>query len=185
MKKIVLTFGLIGGVVISALMLTTVAFAKQVGYDRSVIVGYTVIVLSFLVVFFGIRSYRENVGNGYISFGRAFAVGGLIMLITSVCYVLSWEVVYFNLMPDFITDYSNHLVEKMRAAGETPQAIAAKQQEMRDFKKLYDNPLLNPLITLTEPLPVGLLVTFISSLVLRRKRTNASPTHDPAQHNAT
>ena len=66
MKKIVLTFGLIGGVVISALMLTTVAFAKQVGYDRSVIVGYTVIVLSFLVVFFGIRSYRENAGNGSV-----------------------------------------------------------------------------------------------------------------------
>lgn len=185
MKKIVLTFGLIGGVMISALMLTTVAFAKQIGFDRSVIVGYTVIVLSFLVVFFGVRSYRENVGNGYISFGRAFAVGSLIMLITSVCYVLSWEVVYFNLMPDFITDYSNHLVEKMRAAGETPQAIAAKQQEMRDFKKLYDNPLLNPLITLTEPLPVGLLVTFISALVLRRKTTDASPTHDPVQRNAT
>jgi hypothetical protein len=181
MKKIVITFGLIGGVMISALMLTTVAFAKQIGFDRSIFVGYTVIVLSFLMVFFGIRSYRENVGNGYISFGRAFAVGGLIMLITSVCYVLSWEVVYFNLMPDFLTDYSNHLVEQMRAAGETQQAIDAKQQEMRDFKKLYDNPFLNPLITLTEPLPVGLLVTFISSLVLRRKKVNDSPEKGPAQ----
>ena len=181
MKKIVLTFGLIGGVMISALMLANVAFAKQIGFDRALFVGYTVIVLSFLMVFFGIRSYRENVGNGYISFGRAFAVGALIMLITSVCYVLSWEVVYFNLMPDFLTDYSNYLVEKMRAAGETQQAIDAKQQEMRDFKKLYDNPLLNPLITLTEPVPVGLLITFISALVLRRKRGDESPTQDSAQ----
>lgn len=184
MKKIVLTFGLIGGVMISALMLANVAFAKQIGFDKALFVGYTVIVLSFLMVFFGIRSYRENVGNGYISFGRAFAVGALIMLITSVCYVLSWEVVYFNLMPDFLTDYSNYLVEQMRAAGETQQAIDAKQQEMRDFKKLYDNPLLNPLITLTEPVPVGLLITFISSLVLRRKRGYESPTQDPARRMA-
>lgn len=184
MKKIVLTFGLIGGVMISALMLATVPFAKQIGFDKAQYVGYTVMVLSFLMVFFGIRSYRENVGNGYITFGRAFAIGALITLITSLCYVITWEVVYFKLMPNFVQDYANYLVEKMREAGATQQAIDAKMQEMRDFKQLYDNPLLNPLITLIEPVPVGLLITFISSLLLRRKRTHGSPTHDPAQRMA-
>lgn len=181
MKKIVLTFGLIGGVIISGLMLATVPFAKQIGFDRAQYVGYTVMVLSFLMVFFGIRSYRENVGNGYITFGRAFAVGALITLITSLCYVITWEVVYFNLMPNFVQDYANYLVEKMREAGETQQAIDAKMQEMRDFKQLYDNPFLNPLITLIEPLPVGLLITLISSIVLRRKGSDSSPTPEPAQ----
>ena len=173
MKKIVLTFGLIGGVIISGLMLATVPFAKQIGFDKAQFVGYTVMVLSFLMVFFGIRSYRENVGNGYITFGRAFAVGALITLITSLCYVITWEVVYFNLMPNFVQDYANYLVEKMREAGETQQAIDAKMQEMRDFKQLYDNPFLNPLITLIEPLPVGLLITLISSIVLRRKGSDS------------
>ncbi|HKO43463.1 MAG TPA: DUF4199 domain-containing protein [Pyrinomonadaceae bacterium] len=181
MKKIVLTFGLIGGVMISALMLATVPFAKQIGFDRAQFVGYTVMVLSFLMVFFGIRSYRDNVGNGYITFGRAFAVGALITLMTSLFYVITWEVVYFKLMPNFVTDYTNYLVEKMRAAGETQQAIDAKMQEMRDFKQLYDNPLLNPVITLIEPVPVGLLITFISSLVLKRKGSDSSPTQEPAQ----
>ena len=181
MKKIVLTFGLIGGVMISALMLATVPFAKQIGFDRAQFVGYTVMVLSFLMVFFGIRSYRENVGNGYITFGRAFAVGALITLITSLCYVITWEVIYFNLMPNFVQDYANYLVEKMREAGETQQAIDAKMQEMRDFKQLYDNPILNPLITLIEPVPVGLLITLISSLVLRRKGSQSSSTPAPAQ----
>jgi len=180
MKKTVLTFGLIGGVMISTLMLANVSFAKQIGFDKAELVGYTVIVVSFLMVFFGIRSYRENVGNGYITFGRAFAVGALITLFTSICYVLTWEVVYFNLMPDFITDYANYLAEKMRAEGATQQAIDSKLQEMRDFKQIYDNPLLNPLITLIEPVPVGLLITLISSLVLRKKRRDSSHTHEPA-----
>ena len=48
-------------------------------------------------------------------------------------------------MPNFLNDYANYLVETMRAAGETQQAIDAKMQQMRDFKQLYDNPLLNPL----------------------------------------
>ena len=181
MKKTVLTFGLIGGVVISALMLATVPFAKQIGFERAEFVGYTVMVLSFLMVFFGIRSYRDNVGNGYITFGRAFAVGALITLITSLFYVLTWEFVYFKLMPNFVADYTNYLLEKMRAAGESQQAIEAKMQQMRDFKRLYDNPLLNPLITLIEPVPVGLLITLISSLVLRKKGSGSSPTHEPAQ----
>ncbi|MEN3326780.1 MAG: hypothetical protein V7638_1587, partial [Acidobacteriota bacterium] len=71
MKKTVLTFGLISGVVISVLLLATLPFAHQFGFSRAMIVGYTTMVLSFLLVFFGIRSYRENIGNGRISFGRA------------------------------------------------------------------------------------------------------------------
>src|SRR5437879_11356741 len=108
MKKTVLTFGLIGGVVISALMLGTLPFATKIGFDKSQFVGYTIMVLSFLMVFFGIRSYRENIGGGTISFGRAFAVGALITLITSVCYVLTWAIMYFMLMPTFAYDYANY-----------------------------------------------------------------------------
>src|SRR5437588_5924598 len=123
MKKSVLTFGLIGGVVISALMLGTLPFAKKIGFEKSEFVGYTIMVLSFLMVFFGIRSYRENIGGGTISFGRAFAVGALITLITSVCYVLTWEIMYFKLMPNFANDYANYLVGKMRASGASQQVI--------------------------------------------------------------
>src|SRR5437879_3122770 len=169
MKKTVLVFGLIGGVVISALMLGTIPLAKKIGFDKSQFVGYTVMVLSFLMVFFGIRSYRENVGGGTISFGRAFAVGALITLITSVCYVVTWEVMYFKFMPNFVNDYSNYLVEKMKAAGASQQMIDAKLQQMKQFKQMYDNPLVNAAFSFVEPLPVGLIITLISSLVLRKK----------------
>src|SRR5207237_620421 len=109
MKKTVLTFGLIGGVVIAVLTWGTLPFAKKIGFGHSLLVGYTVIVLSFLMVFFGIRSYRENIGGGTISFGRAFAIGALITLITSVCYVVNWEIMYFKFMPNFVNDYSNYM----------------------------------------------------------------------------
>ncbi len=86
MKKTVLTFGLISGAVSSVLMLSTALFLDRIGFDKGVIVGYTGIVLSFLLVFFGIRSYRENVGGGQITFGRALSVGLLITLIS--CFLL-------------------------------------------------------------------------------------------------
>jgi Protein of unknown function (DUF4199) len=69
MKKTVLTFGLIGGAILAAMMFATLPFMDKIGFDRGEIIGYTTMILAFLLVFFGIRSYRENVGGGQITFG--------------------------------------------------------------------------------------------------------------------
>ena len=172
MKRIVLVFGLISGALMALFMFATMPFIDKIGMDKGYFVGYTGMVLAFMLVFFGIRSYRENVGGGTITFGRAFAVGILIALISSICYVIAWEILYFNFMPDFMDKYAAHVIEKARAAGESAQAIQAKQQQLQQFKQLYNsNPLVNVAMTLIEPLPVGLIVTLISALILRRRRT--------------
>jgi hypothetical protein len=169
MKKTVLTFGLIAGAILSLMMFSVIPFVDKIGFDKGEIIGYTTMVLSFLLIFFGIRSYRENVGEGTISFGRAFAVGILITVIASLCYVVAWEIIYFNFMHDFVDKYAAHMVEQVKASGATQEAIQAKLQEMKKFKQLYENPFFNAAITFTEPLPVGLLITLISSAILRKK----------------
>ena len=183
MKRIVLTFGLISGAIMSALMLATVPFMHQIGFNRGLIIGYTTMVLAFLLVFFGIRSYRENVGDGYISFGRALSVGLLIMLITCAFYVITWEFVYFNFMPDFAEKYAAFIVEDMRASGASAQQIAAKTEEMKRFKELYDNIFFNVGMTLLEPLPVGIIMTFISALILRKRRHDLHDKQDGVKTN--
>ena len=172
MKKIVITFGLISGALMAAFMFATLPFHDKIGFDKwGLVVGYTSMVLSFTLVFFGIRSYRENVGGGAISFGRAFAVGILIAIISSVCYVIAWEIVYFNFMPDFMDKYAAHVVEQARAAGASAEAIQAKVQEMQQFKKMYSNPFFNAAMTFLEPFPVGLILTLVSALILRKKKS--------------
>ena len=171
MKKTVLTFGIISGVIIAVLMSATTVFADRIGFDRAVIVGYTSMLMAFLLVFFGIRSYRDNVAGGEISFGRAFTVGILIMLITCVFYVVSWEILYFTFLHYFPEKYANYYAEKARAAGATPAQIAQQMEQMKQAKALLDNPWLSAaVIFISEPLPVGLVMTIISALILRRKR---------------
>lgn len=169
MRKIVLTFGLISGALCSAMMLITIPLEHKIGFDHGYIVGYTTIVASFLLVYFGIRSYRNNVGGGQITFGRAFAVGLSITLITCVFYVVTWEVMYFFFMPDFMVKYSAYVIEKARAAGASQAAIQAKTLELQKSTEAYNNPLVNVAMTFIEPFPVGLLITLISAAVLRRK----------------
>lgn len=169
MKRTVLVFGFISGAIMAGFLFTTVLFIKNVGFENAMIVGYTGMVLAFMLVFFGIRSYRENVAGGRISFGRAFAVGICIMLISSACYVVAWEIVYFNFMHDFADKYAAHVVEQVRKSGAGEQAVQAKLQEMKNFKELYENPFFNAAITFVEPLPPGLIMTLISALILRKK----------------
>ena len=169
MKKTVLTFGLISGFFMIAMMTLSLALSERIGFGHSLVLGYTILILGFLLVFFGIRSYRENIGGGRISFGRALAVGILITLIASICYVVTWEIIYFKFMPDFADKYAAYMIEQARAAGESAQKIQAIADEMKSMKATLNNPFLNAAFTFIEPFPIGLIVTLISAAILRKK----------------
>src|SRR4051812_39954672 len=176
MKKTVLTFGLISGFIISVLMGGSLLLADRIGAGHSMMLGYTIMVASFLLIYFGVRSYRDNTLAGQISFGRAFACGILITLITSACYVAMWEILYFNFMPHFMDSYFAAQVQKVQALGLDAATTAARVAEIQHSQQLYQNPLVNIAYTIIEPLPVGLLITLISAAILRRKDSTPSNT---------
>jgi hypothetical protein len=173
MKNTVLKFGLISGAVASLLMLLTLPFHDAIGFGTAgLVVGYAGMLIAFLFIYFGVRSYRDNVAGGTVGFGRALAIGVLIGLVSSLFYVATWEVVYFKFMPDFMDKYGAHEIAKARAAGESENAIAKRKEETAKFAEMYKNPAINAAMTLAEPLPVALLVSLVSAAVLsRRPRT--------------
>ncbi len=166
MKKTVLTYGLISAVIAAVLMLAQVPFMD--GSNRSLLTGYAGIVLSSLLIFFGVRSYRENVGNGKISFGRGFAVGILIAVLSAMGYVAAWEVVYFH-NPRVADHAFDKQIDDLKAKGASQAEIDTATAQIESFKKLYANPLANAAFTFLEPFPVGLLMTLISAVILRKK----------------
>jgi Protein of unknown function (DUF4199) len=174
MKKAVLTFGLISGLMIAVLMGGSLLFANKIGSGHSMVLGYTMMVASFLLIYFGIRSYRDNTLGGQISFGRAFSCGILIALITCVCYVAMWEILYFNFMPHFMDSYWAAEIQKVQSSGLEPAATAAQVAAIKHSQELYQNPLVNMAYTFMEPLPVGLLITLLSAAILRRKPLSKS-----------
>lgn len=174
MKKTVLIFGLIAGAILSAMMLATMPFMDTIGFDRGEIIGYTTMVAAFLLIFFGVRSYRDNVAGGTIRFGRAFMVGALIAMVASVCYVVTWQVIFYKVTPDFVEKYQAHLMEEARADGASEAELAEKRTQLDRFAEMYRNPAINAAITFVEPLPVGLLVALLSAGVLSRRRPEGS-----------
>ena len=180
MKKIVLTFGLISGAILSGMMLLTMPFHDQIGFDRGAIIGYTTMVVAFLLIYFGVRSYRDNVAGGTVSFGRALKVGALIAFVASCCYVATWRVLYHTVSSDYLEKYQAYALDKARAEGETEAQIDKRRAEMEKFAKLYQNPAVNIAMTFLEPLPVALVMTLVTTGVVSRRR--GAPTADLARN---
>lgn len=179
MRRTVLTFGLISGGILAAMFVITFPFHDEIGFDRAEIIGYSSMVAAFLLVYFGIRSYRDNVGAGSISFGRGLAVGSLIVVVASLCYVAMWQVIYYGFGGDtYLQKYETHVVATARKDGASEAEIEKQVADLRKFAELYRNPLVNVAVTFVEPLPVGLLLALVSAAMLRRRN---QATGDPAR----
>lgn len=173
MKKTIFIYGLISGAVVSAVMLIGMNYYSHcegsVDYTTSMLVGYASMIIAFSMVFIGIRNYRDKYNSGVISFGKAFKIGLFIVLIASTLYVVAWLIDYNYFIPDFAEKYAKHMIEELKTSGAPQAEIDAKAIEMTEFTMMYKNPFYNALITYAEILPVGLIVTLISSFILKRK----------------
>ena len=173
MKKNILIYGLIAGAVVSTLMLFSVNYISHcegnVDYGTSMLIGYASMLLAFSLVFVGIRNYRDKYNGGVISFGKAFKIGILIVLIASTIYVAAWLIDYFFFIPDFAEKYSAHMLDELKAKGASQMEIDKQTKEMANFCRMFKNPFFNAMMTYVEILPVGVIATLISSLILKRK----------------
>jgi hypothetical protein len=176
MQKIVLTRGMIAGAIMGAFMFGTQPFHEQIGFGSiGMVIGYTSMVLAFLMIHSGMVTYRDTIADGTVSYGQALKVGLLIMLIASAIYVACWEIIYFTISPDFVEKYAEFSLQQARAAGKSPAELAELAAQMQDFATQYKNPLVNIAYTFLEPLPVGLLFSFVSAWLVSRKAGSAPP----------
>ena len=172
MRKIVLTYGLISGTILSAIMATSMLLHERLGinFEAGLVIGYTSMVAAFLMVYFGVRSYRDNVAGGEIRFWPAFKAGMLIVLIAATMYVATWQVIYDKVWPDYSERYAEQVLAKARQRGASEAELAARRSELAEFAEQYRNPLIRIAYTYLEPLPVGLLISLVTAGVLSRRR---------------
>ncbi len=171
MKKIVLVCGLIAGAIVAAVMLIGIAICYRTNsFEGSIVVGYAGMLLAFSLIFVGIKSHRDKYNNGVISFGKAFRTGLYICLIASTVYVVVWMIAYYFFVPDFMDKYTEALMNKTKAEGASQAELNKQAMEMEGYKKMYQNPLMVILLTYAEIIPVGLVVTLISALFLKKRR---------------
>jgi hypothetical protein len=175
MKKDVWKYGLLSGLALAILLAVTVPFEHHTSARWGMAVGYTIMVLSFLIVFVGVKHYRDTGCGGSITFGRALAAGVLMMLIFCACYVAMWEALMATVEKNFAHEYTASLMKRAQNSGLQGAALEAKIAEIRKFEAMYSNPLYSAAITLLEPLPVGIVMALVAAGILRRKPEDGMP----------
>lgn len=137
--------------------------------EWGMVYGYASMLLAFILIFVAIKQYRDKVSGGTISFGKAFLVGLYVTLIASTVYVLTWMVYYNNFAPDFMDKYAEYVIADLREKGAAEAEIQAQTAEMQKYSEMYKNPLFVFLFTYIEILPVGLLISLVAALILKRR----------------
>lgn len=167
MKRNILIFGLITGTLLCINMIIMInVMYNATEFKGNDVLGYAAMVAQFSLIFFGVRNYRNKYLDGHISFWEGFKTGALIAFVGSTLYVIVGLLCYYVFVPDFLDVYISHVLNN------TPESeLAAKTQEMADFKEMYKNPLFVVLITYFEVLPVGLIVALVSSLFLKKNQS--------------
>ena len=170
MKKNVLVYGLISGICVATFMAASIAYCySKNSFEGSMLLGYTAMLLSFSLIFVGVKNYRDKFNNGMISFGRAFLMGLYMALIASTLYVVGWMIAYYNFFPDFIEKLAAYQLSSARTSQMSPGQVTAVRGQIEMFREWYSTPLGVAGATYMEILPVGLIVALVSALTLKRK----------------
>ncbi|MBN8585378.1 MAG: DUF4199 domain-containing protein [Ignavibacteria bacterium] len=176
MKRNSLVFGLISGVIISTFMGISMAIVSCSAGDAdgglsSMVIGFSAMAVAFSFIFVGIKNFRDKKNGGTISFSKAFLLGFMISFIASTLYVITWGVEFHFFLPDFIDKYSAMQIKELKESGITGAALDEGIKKIETTNYNYKNNIFFfAMYTYAEILPVGILITLISSLILRRKK---------------
>lgn len=174
MKKLIWTYGIISGLIITVLMIGMTPLWQQEGQmdmQMGELLGYISMIVSLSMIFFGVKNYRDKHKDGVITFGKAFKVGFLITLVASAFYVVGW-MIYFNTSEtaqDFPEQYLEYMLTEMEEDGATAEEVAETRTTYEGQMELYKNPFVMMGVTLMEILPVGLLISLLTAFILKRK----------------
>ena len=176
MKKIVFVFGSIAGLIFIVWMvfIYTTCYNKP-ETEANMWLGYGSMIVAFSFVFVGIKSFRDKYHDGQISFWKAFQVGLYITLIASTIYVLAWLVDYYVFMPDFMDKYVAHTLAQAKSHGASAAELDKQKESMANYAQMYKSPFGVIVLTYLEVLPVGLVITLIAALILKRSNTKQEP----------
>ncbi|MFT5885670.1 MAG: hypothetical protein ACI9IP_002131 [Arcticibacterium sp.] len=168
--KPALKFGLISGGIQALIMIlfTQKMLETESSLGQSELIGYGVMLVALSLIFFGIREHKMKVLGGKISFKEAVKVGGFIALIAALIYTFTWMIITeFN--PALHESIANIYIKDIESKGLTDIELQTALSQVEKTMGNYKKPLFKFGITMMEKLPQGLIVSLISSIILRTK----------------
>ena len=174
MKRIILIYGTGAGLAVILSIILGLMLSDGGDTPRAQqLLGYSIMLISLSLIFVGIQRYRDRHLGGSIRFTTATLVGLGIAAVASIVYVAVWELYLAQTDYTFIESYTSDVIADQRANGVTGTELQDITEQMEALRTRYANPFFRLPMTFMEIFPVGLLITLLSSAILRG-RTSAT-----------
>lgn len=168
MKKYLVQYGfIIGGLLTFFMWASYLVWQDNVNIELAVFVGIITMLISFTFLPIGLRKHRNSLG-GQMSFKEGFKSALTIALIASVCYVLSWMIYYQLFGQIFMEDYQAQLLINLKEQGLSDIEIGERKLDLDLLAEKYKSPFFRIGKTFMEVLPMGIIFSFFSALILKR-----------------
>jgi hypothetical protein len=176
MKKIIWVCGIIAGIIsVSWCVVCEPLLSNTLSLNTRLIFGYAAMILGFSLIFVAIKNYRDNYSNGQITFVKALRIGLLITLIASTVYVVVWMIDFRYFVHDYGEKYTAQAVAEMKASGASAAEIQKQGAEMAaTMAKYKTSAAFRIMFTYFEIVPVGIVVSMVAALILKRKSKPAA-----------
>jgi len=171
MKQVTFRYGIYAGLAILVLgaLHVFVFMPPTISWEMAEVAGYLTMILSMIFVFMGIRYYRDHVNNGYLTFGQGLKLGALIVLVPAVTFGL-FDILYTEVLnPSWADEYFGYQIEKIKSSS-APDQVEQKLAALQKNREMFSNPVFQFLLMAATVYIIGLIVTIISALTLRRQK---------------
>jgi len=165
--KTMLTYGIFIGISGIILSLLNYSFGNMFKQHWSVQVGNFIFLVLFIVL--GIKTFRDA-NAGLLKFGQAVKIGLGISLIGALIGVLFLFVFIYVIEPDFMTKMADFQQQTMYE--KYPDMPEEQLEQALKISKKFTTPTALALVTILWSLFLGLIISLISGLILKKEETN-------------
>ncbi len=170
MQKIALTYGLLSGAIIIAVLILGLVVGEGGSFLASELFGYLIMLVALSMIFIGIKRYRDLEMGGVIRFVPALVMGLAIATIAALIYTIVWELYLMNSGYAFIDSYVNSAIEAKQATGLAGEKLAQEIAELEELRTSYGKIYIRMPMTFLEIFPVGLIIAVLSAALLRNPK---------------
>jgi hypothetical protein len=162
--KVNLTNGLIFG--LAGVVFTLLMYYLNLTFNKSV--GYIFLLLAIFLLYYFIKSYRENYMHGNITYGQSVGAGVILFLYYSVISAIFIYILYTVIDTGLTGKMLAYVEEQLRKGGKVPEGSI-------DTVMAFQKKLLKPEILAIGSLLTNMLFGVVISLlvsIFTKKETN-------------
>ena len=156
-----LTNGLILGMI--GIVYTLVMYFLDLTFNTTL--GYAFLLIQIVLLFFLVKSYRDNYLHGYITYGQALSAGVVIILYSAIIMAVFTYILY-AIIDSGLTAKKLAFLEEMMLKRRTPQTAIDAFMKMQE--KLQKPAIAAPL-SIIGSMFVGTVMSLIIGIFVRKE----------------